>query len=420
MTDPIHTMDNPVIEALLRVSDPSQIVQRRFAAEALLASGEIPAILKTESAAPGGLMISGDLVAPDVLLDEVFASLSLERELATGRRDRLGRFDENSLQWDVSQPWVDLCAAKIVRTLADRGISLPPRSQRFRVVISHDIDHTTGFEPTSLFKSLCRTLRLRHGSALPLANVVSRRALVKNLERLLDFEVQQGIHSHFFMLSGPYGLGRHSSRTDIRWRCSREIATMIQRAGMTIGLHGSFYAAERNLLQRECKYLEDAIGLSVTSHRNHYLHFDTLKSPAQIEAAGIRHDFSVGFITHIGFRAGSAKAYQIFDLLGQRPSRVISVPLLYMDTPRLDESPEHLLDRLRAVLIEAKGVSGCVSLLFHPDMFLIDDKAWGFFEQAVCLCRELDADLSGELPQLQIPANSERINDGPSSGDHDK
>ncbi len=84
---------------------------------------------------------------------------------------------------------------------------------------------------------------------------------------------------------------------------------------MTVGLHGSYYAREQDSYRAEKERLEQVLGTAVTTHRNHYLRFDPMRMWSQLEAAGIRHDFSVGFNYRLGFRAGCARAYRGFDLL---------------------------------------------------------------------------------------------------------
>jgi hypothetical protein len=227
---------------------------------------------------------------------------------------------------------------------------------------------------------------------------LSPGALVRNVERLLEFESAQGIGAYYFMMSGPYELRRYSSRCDIRWSCSRRFAERIRQAGMTIGLHGSYYARERNTYREEKKRLEEVVGAAVTTHRNHYLRFDTTRVGSQLEEAGIRYDFSVGYASRMGFRAGTAKPYPVFDLLHHRPSTVISVPMLYMDAALEASARAEGLAQFREALQHVKAVNGCVSVLFHPERLLIDRGLWSFFREMIAVCNELGADLSGKVP----------------------
>jgi hypothetical protein len=143
--------------------------------------------------------------------------------------------------------------------------------------------------------------------------------------------------------------------------------------------------------------LEQVLGRSVVHHRNHYLRFDSTRICSQLEAAGIQYDFSVGFSQRLGFRAGCAHAYRGFDVLQSRPSGLVFVPLLFMDGLLFLGDRAEVLRRLRSALEAAKQVSGCVSLLFHPELFLVEGGFSDFFEEVLSLCGELGADLSGRL-----------------------
>ena len=385
----------------LHLSNETRRPQLEFAARVLLdcmgMNAPIEATTTSRSHADG-LVLPGGTVIAEEELERVFDSVTLQREQATGRLDDLGRFDERAITWDTSKPQVDLLAKQITGKLAEAGHPVPPGKEPFRVVISHDIDRVCGREPTSLARSLMPLCGWRRSGWVSIATALSRDAFVENIRGLLEFESARGIGAHYFLLSGPYGLRRHSSRYDVSWRSARDTIRAIREADMTIGLHGSYYAKDRSSYAEERRRLEEAVGHPVLSHRNHYLRFDSQRIWNQLQSAGIKYDFSVGFRLRTGFRAGSARAVATFDAVTGRPSSVLSIPLLYMDNALLASDDETMLAALRAALQEVKDVAGCVSLLFHPELFLVDLRFRRFFEKAVALCEELDADLSGELP----------------------
>ena len=308
-------------------------------------------------------------------LEAVFSAVSLERELRIGKQDRIGRLDETAIPWDTSGPWVDLLAMGLLaRTGRDQSIP-SNRKRTFSVHITHDVDRTTLLEPFHLAKSAAGILAPRRAKSLSLRTTLSRGTLLNGLERLLDYEVARGVRARFFLMSGPYGLGRHGSRTNSRWASWISSARLIQEAGMSIGLHGSFAAMDRSNYGEERERLEQAIGCAVTTHRNHYLRFDTRRICTQLQAAGIRHDFSFGYASRVGFRSSCARVHRTFDLDQQRESGLLAVPLLFMDTHLIGGDPVATFGE---------------TLLSHPN-------AWPFFEKVVSECLEMGADVSGNL-----------------------
>lgn len=383
-------------EPALRISDQYLLGRRSYAANLLLDA--MRQMTDCESGSnQDNCGFSETLPVSCTELDSIFASASLDREGKTKRKDPVGRFDEAAIQWEISRPWIDVRAQEMAVSL---GARLRNSGPNCRVFITHDVDRTTGCEPTSLFRAGLRAAGFKHSASLTLADAFSPTALVRNVERLLDFELARGIQAVYFLLSGPYSLSRYGSRTDIRWKVSREIAKLVHQAGMTIGLHGSFYATDCNSYLQEKDRIEQALGWPITCHRNHYLRFDSQRLPRQLEEAGIDFDFSVGFRSAIGFRSGCAHVYRAFDPLRNRTSRLRLVPLVFMDTIlyRLNETLG--LQHLRGALIETSRVRGVISLLFHTDTILEHPRGWSWFESLVDMCEEIGADLSGSLPSL--------------------
>ncbi len=347
-----------------------------------------------------GFVLEDQVLASSEELNRICASASLARELATGRLDTLGRFDEGAVTWDTNSPWVDQRASTLLGQLGERTTTT---AHRFRVIITHDVDRTTALEPTAFASALLKSLRLRGAPCLGPRFVLSPRALVRNVERLLEFEHAQRVGAYYFMMSGPYRAGRHGTRTDIRWRASRNMVRLVSDAGMTVGLHGSFHARECGSYGEERERLEQVTCRPVTMHRNHYLRFSSERLANQLEAADITHDFSVGFRSRIGFRAGLGRVYPAFDWVRQHTARLRLVPLLFMDNLLLGGDVSVLFKKLCDALQEVKQVGGCVSLLFHPETFLIAPETWSFFQRTVAWCLDAGADLSGCLDAAPAP-----------------
>ena len=101
----------------------------------------------------------------------------------------------------------------------------------------------------------------------------------------------------------------------------------------------------------------------------------------------------------MGFRAGLATPYPGYDSESSRASSVWEIPLVFMDQPHHLMDPDATLLRLRGVLQEAKRFGGCVSINFHPENLVLQPGMWDLFTRTVELCRELDCDISGQLPE---------------------
>ena len=173
--------------------------------------------------------------------------------------DRLGRFDETAITWDTSQPWLDKRAAEIAGRMAGHGYPVCRKDKPFRVIISHDVDRTTGLETTLLAHSFLQSLGWRRGKWPSPLKALAHRSFVSNIDRswTSSWPAALGPISHDVR---AYGIGRYGTRTDIRWPSSRRIARAIQQAGMKIGLHGSYSSREHDSHAEEKDRLEQVLG----------------------------------------------------------------------------------------------------------------------------------------------------------------
>jgi len=391
------------VKATLYIHAERDRARLRYAAQTLLEGMGQPFELEVQPAVTraAGLLLPGDVWVAEEQLREVFSAVSLHHEFADGRSqspdDPSDLNDSNTAQ-KADRPWVDLLACSLFERLPAECQGRRSDGPSFRVIISHDVDWTTLLEPVIWLKLALRTLRMLRRECFSLGTVISPGVLVRNVESLLQYEVDQGIGAYYFMLSGPHSFWRGGSRYDIHWPTARRMASLIQEAGMVLGLHGSYRASDRDRYALEKRRLEGVAGREVTCHRNHYLRFDPRRTWRQLEAAGFQYDFTVGYRRGLGFRAGVGRVYSAFDLARERVCSLRLVPLLLMDSFAPLSDLRGLLCQLRRALLWVKQIGGCVSLLFHPELFLVTREYRTLFEESVSLCRDLGADLSGELP----------------------
>lgn len=339
------------------------------------------------------LTIGESIVIPESKLLELFSIVSLEREFGKPK-DSHGRFDQKRIEWDISQPQVNKFVRDIQNELGDK---LNSPKDNFKVIFTHDVDWISGRIGVSVLKSI-KEIFNRNRSWITLGQALQKNIFIDTYSEMLMVEKDYNIKTWNFLLSGPNGKRRYSSRYDINWELSRKLVEIILESGNGIGLHGSYYASEENLYKLEAERLASAIGRPIIAHRNHYLRFNPDEFYSQLEAAGIKYDFSVGFSSEIGFRAGLAVPYLPFNHEKAIPSEVVEIPLIYMDRISHLSNETEIFDKLYLVLEEVKKYNGCVSVLFHPESFAIDKRWLRFYEKLIKIIINLGADVSNELP----------------------
>lgn len=376
------------------------LVEQTWIAELLLGLVGGKWLLRTETNGRPGLLLPGGVAVEAEELHALFQRATLALETDTGARDRHGRFDECSGSWELGRPIVDDAASTLALRLVEAGESIPRREPSLRVVLTHDVDWVTPREPVSLAKSLVRAVRPQ-GRWVPLGQAVSGDAFLRSVERLLELEAEAGARSWFFMLAGPYRPSRFGSRYACTWRAARRIVAAVRAAGCLVGLHSSYWAREARSYARETARLSECLGEPVRVHRSHYLRFDRERLWEDLEEAGIEVDSSVGLASGLGFRAGLATPYRPFRSDAARAARVVELPLVFMDRPTDVTNAERRLRELGEILERARSVRGWVSILIHPESLAVEPRWADFYRRTLALCRDLDADLTGSVPELE-------------------
>jgi hypothetical protein len=91
-----------------------------------------------------------------------------------------------------------------------------------------------------------------------------------------------------------------------------------------------FSEREKNLIT-EIQRLETITGEKVKRSRQHFLKLTLPETYRRLIGAGIEEDFSMGYASHPGFRAGTCTPFFFYDLPREQPTTLKVVPFQMMD-----------------------------------------------------------------------------------------
>ena len=132
--------------------------------------------------------------------------------------------------------------------------------------------------------------------------------------------------------------------------------------------YGSFLNASRVMSERDG--LESITGSSIVRSRQHFLRFQLPKSYRDLIDAGIRNDYSMGFAENVGFRSGTARAHNWFDLERNEVTELTLHPFAYMDGTLLEYmslTPEESKRRIQKLYAEIQNFGGDFIFLWHNE-----------------------------------------------------
>lgn len=204
--------------------------------------------------------------------------------------------------------------------------------------ISHDIDYL--FKPGGVSYHLRRVASIfKYTRSLKRAftYMISKKSDVFEDTSFLD-SGQSFNHKTIYFLLG----GNHPFDVKISNKRSNEITKMANKAvnkGYTIGFHPSYLAATNDeLYASELSALESLLNTKISTSRQHYLHFDILKTIAILQKNKISKDSSLGYNENVGFRCGTGVKFYLFDWINMTSSNIIEHPLVWMDSSQLYQS----------------------------------------------------------------------------------
>ncbi len=134
------------------------------------------------------------------------------------------------------------------------------------------------------------------------------------------------------------------------------------KLGENIGLHPSYFSNQNNNLQNEKETLEKIIQKTITKSRQHFIKLHLPQTYHLLLQARIKEDFSMGFASCNGFRAGTSRPFYWFDLQNNQATSLLIHPFVYMDATDLFYSKKNIseqqkeIERLAHSIVATKGI----------------------------------------------------------------
>lgn len=340
---------------------PREVAVRRI--------GEMPVIFESSRAAEG---------FPFDLLAASFYMVSRYEEYHAARHDQHGRFPAESslafhgrfLHMPVVNMWLDL----FIKRLLERYSPLPLKREPYRYLPTIDVDHAYAYRHRPLHRTLGGLGRsLSHGN---IRELVERLQVLGGVARdpfdsysfIRDLHDRNHLSTIFFILFADYG--RHDNNIPVNGSGMRELIGSLMRWS-EIGVHPSIASSKHpSRLRREAEGLEALCGTGITRSRQHFLKFTLPSTFRRLCDLGITDEYSMGYATHPGFRAGIANPFTFFDVTRNEETLLKIHPVPVMDVTfreYLRLPPEESLDQIKQIIRQVRLYNGEFISLWHNE-----------------------------------------------------
>ncbi len=305
-------------------------------------------------------------------------------------KDKYERFSATeslAFQHDfLEKPVIDIWAFKLLDKLKEKFPDYDYKERKYQFISTIDVDNAYAHKYKStvravggFFKDLYK-LNVRHAIDRITVRFNIKKDPFNTFEDLIKLKEKYNVRTLFFFLIGDY------TTYDTNVSASKEkfkllIKDMVDYA--RVGLHPSYYTMhDFEKLKTEKERLEGITNMPIFRSRQHYLRFllpDTFQKLIDLE---IKEDYSMGYASHVGFRASTCTPFYFYDLDFEIQTPLKLFPFALMDTTLNDYmklTPKQSLGKISDLKNEVKRVNGTFITLFHNESLsgYLRWKGWG-------------------------------------------
>ena len=274
----------------------------------------------------------------------------------------------------LEKPVVDIWAYKFLEILKIKFPDYEHSTRKYEYISTIDVDNAFAYK----YKSFVRTVGgfLKDVSQFKIFTIWDRLAVLFNIKRdpfntfksIIELKKIYEVRTIFFFLIGDYTtFDTNVSASKSKFKLL--IKDMVDYA--RVGLHPSYYTMNNSTqLKKEKERLENIINMPIRRSRQHYLRLSLPETYQNLIDLEIEEDYSMGYATNAGFRAGTCTPFYFYDLEFEIQTPLKIFPFALIDTTLNDYmklTPKQSLGKIRDLKNEVKAVNGLFITVFHNE-----------------------------------------------------
>jgi hypothetical protein len=322
--------------------------------------------------------VFGKADLPFDLFAGVFYLLSRYEEYLPFKGDKYGRFQagqsvafkNNFLEIALADRWI----LRFFEILKEKYPDLKSGKRNFRFIPTVDVDMPFKYLHKGRIRSLGGAVRSILRADLKELKERSDVINGKIQDPFYTFDRIQEMHNKpglitFFLTAG---YGKYDKGIDPSLKEFKDIVEHVSLFSF-IGLHPSWESNRKDgILERELNTLSRIAEKSIIRSRQHYLIVDLPGTYNKLTTLGITEDYSMGYASHTGFRAGTCTPFHFYDLPGEAETSLKIYPFQVMDRTLKDYmhmQPAEATQKISEIIEEVQAVNGTFISIWHNDTF---------------------------------------------------
>ncbi len=347
------------------------------------------------------------------LLAGIFYLLSRYEEYLPFSPDRHGRYPATQsllftqLERPVVDEWVEALRLFLEQTW---NVKLPRKS--FSYQPSYDIDIAWSYRHKgwkralgAAAKDFTRGQWKRVGERI---SVVQERQKdpFDSFAFLLGLHMMDSVRPIFFILVALQTTAFDKNISPLH----PQMQALIRALGQSceVGMHPSYFSnqSQENLAEEKA-VLERILHRPILLSRQHFIRLRFPDTYRALIAAGIEADFSMGYSTYFGFRAGTSHSFLWYDLTDEYVTTLRVHPFAFMDSTAhydLGLPAEDAFSRLRQMCARLEPCGGRLVTILH-NYSLGTEPEWNGWRQAYeRFVTEMQMKAHGTAGQVPVPS----------------
>jgi hypothetical protein len=313
---------------------------------------------------------------------DVFAAsfflLSRYEEYLPHIADNYNRFEADSCiafqNKFLHLPVINLWAEELKKLILTKYPDLKSKENTYKYISTIDIDNAWAFKNKGIMRTVGAFIRSLVYTDLADVKERARSVFSKGhdpydtYDLLLSLQKEHNLEMIFFFLLGNYGLNdKNISANNFAFQ------SLIKHLGdyAETGIHPSFGSNE-NLQQVkiEISRLANITHRNVTKSRQHFLKLHLPETYKNLITCGIQEDYTMGFASQIGFRAGVCSPFKWYDLDAEQVTSLTVYPFCIMDGTLhtyMNLDPEKAIEKCKEIIDQIKNVNGTCITIWHNE-----------------------------------------------------
>ncbi len=276
----------------------------------------------------------------------------------------------------LDKPVIDIWAFKVKKLLQERFSDFNFPERKFKYISTIDVDCAYAYKRKGFIRTIggftkdIFTFHLKQFWFRLLVLLHIKPDPFDSFDWLLYMQKKHQIKTVFFFLVSEYTTyDKNISTGNIKFQSLiKHIADYC-----SVGLHPSYFTMrDFEKLKTEKKRLENIINQPVTKSRQHFLRFDLPETFQNLVDLEIEDDYSMGYASHYGFRAGTCTPFYFYDMEHEIQTPLKLFPFAVMDVTLKDYlqfSNKKAFAIMMQLAEEVKKVNGTFITLNHNETF---------------------------------------------------